>query len=96
MDAYFSAMDALGSKILTFFDPQNEFTGYTQVRDRMDRLSHIIVGPRPNNEACLPLVSSKAKFWDIMGSSMHGCITLLYFLTGSMAFAHMSRHWISI
>mmetsp|Transcript_13070 Transcript_13070/g.19574 ORF Transcript_13070/g.19574 Transcript_13070/m.19574 type:complete len:274 (-) Transcript_13070:114-935(-) len=30
MDAYFSAMDALGSKILTFFDPQNEFTGYTQ------------------------------------------------------------------
>lgn len=52
MDAYFNAMDALGNKIVAFVDPQNEFTGYTEVRERMNpAFSHIIIGPRPNNEA---------------------------------------------
>lgn len=32
MDAYFNAMDSLGSKILDFVDPNGDFTGYTKVR----------------------------------------------------------------
>jgi hypothetical protein len=31
MDAYYSTMDALGESIVKFVDPNNEFTGYTDV-----------------------------------------------------------------
>ena len=31
MDAYLTAMDSLGEKIIAWVDPTNEFTGYTNV-----------------------------------------------------------------
>ncbi len=31
MDAYLTTMDAVGDSIIKFVDPNNEFTGYTDV-----------------------------------------------------------------